>query len=301
MPDLFPDVAGSLELEPTAALVMEWAKDLYRTGNASLFCSRLDLSASHRMKQECDLICPWYPEVMMNRKWFIRFLATSLVSDAEGECQVVLLAAGKSPLALELFEVHPDRIVSVIETDIAGLEEKQEIYRAVAPEFADRIRCVHTDIYHEKETEKAIFATGMYDPKRPSVVVFEGISYYLPPGVSARVLSIFCSGSLKNAVILDSLLPCRLVREDRRYISRGIWGVSTGTAISGTRSPTARKRWMGCSHPPGVSRLRITQWMRWRGSGPERTGFFPPAMTDGSGSRLHGCKEGRSLRGCTAP
>lgn len=218
-------MAGSLELEPTAALVMEWAKDLYRTGNASLFCSRLDLSASHRMKQECDSICPWYPEVMMNRKWFIRFLAASMVSGAEGQCQVVLLAAGKSPLALELLEMHSDRIVSVIETDIAGMEEKQEIYRAVAPEFADRIRCVHADICQKKETENAIFTTGMYDPERPSVVVFEGISYYLPPGVSARVLSIFSSGSLKNAVILDSLLPCHLVREDRRYISRGIWGV----------------------------------------------------------------------------
>src|SRR5690606_36425320 len=104
MPDLSREMAGSLELEPTAALVMAWAKDLYREGSASLFYSRLDLSAGRQMKRECDSVCPWYPEVMMNRKWFIRHLALGAVSGACGHCQVVILAAGKSPLALELLD-----------------------------------------------------------------------------------------------------------------------------------------------------------------------------------------------------
>lgn len=218
-------MAGSRELEPTAALVMEWARDLYRTGNASRFCSRLDLSAGFRMKQECDAICPWYPEVMMNRKWFIRHLATEMLADSEDLCQVIILAAGKSPLALELLEIHPEMITSVIETDIAWMEQKQEIYRSVAPDVAEKIRCLHADIYKSKETILAIHGTGMFDPDIPSIIVFEGISYYLPPGISTRILSLFSSESRQNRVILDSLLPCRLVREDRRYISRGIWRI----------------------------------------------------------------------------
>ncbi len=218
-------MAGSLELEPTAALVMDWAKDLYRTGIASAFYSRLDLSAGHRMRQECDAVCPWYPEVMMNRKWFVRQLASGMVAAAEGTCQVINVAAGKSPLALELLEQHRHRIPVVIETDIAGVEEKQQLYEAVAPESAKRIRCVHADIYDRAGMERAIAGTGRYDPDCPSVIVFEGISYYLPPFVSSGVLSLFASRSRQNTVILDSLLPCRLVREDRRYISRGIWGI----------------------------------------------------------------------------
>jgi O-methyltransferase involved in polyketide biosynthesis len=218
-------MAGSLELEPTAALVMDWAKDLYCTGLASAFYSRLDLSSGHRMREECDAVCPWYPEVMMNRKWFVRHLASGIVSSSNDSCQVILIAAGKSPLALELLEKHPERIGAVIETDIAGMNEKEQIYRAVAPEAAKRIRCIHADIYDRAGMERAIVETGRYDPDRPSVIVFEGISYYLPPFVSSGVLSLFATESRKNAVILDSLLPCRLVREDRRYISRGIWGI----------------------------------------------------------------------------
>jgi len=225
MPEFSRDMAGSLELEPTAALVMDWAKDLYRTGNASAFCSHLDLSAGHRMRQECDEVCPWYPEVMMNRKWFIRHLASGMVSAAEGACQVIIIASGKSPLALELLEILPDKIATVIETDIAGMEEKQQIYRAVAPEASRKIRCVRADLYDHEGTEHAIVGTGEYNPDRPSVIVFEGISYYIPPTAASGILSRFASKSRQNTVILDSLLPCRLVREDRRYISRGIWDI----------------------------------------------------------------------------
>ena len=185
-------MAGSLELEPTAALVMDWAKDLYRTGSAAAFCSHLDLSAGHRMRRECDEVCPWYPEVMMNRKWFIRHLASGMISAADGACQVVLIASGKSPLALELLEIHPGRIATVIETDIAGMEEKQQIYRAVAPEAAGKIRCVHADLYDPEGTAYAIEGTGVYDPDRPSVIVFEGISYYVPPAAASWGPLPFC-------------------------------------------------------------------------------------------------------------
>ena len=218
-------MAGSLELEPTAALVMDWARDLYLTGSASAFYNQLDLSAGLPMREACDRICPWYPEVMMNRKWFIRHLASVMVSQAKGSCQVILLASGKSPLALELLDSCPDKIAAVFETDITGMDEKQRLYQAVSPDSAKKIRCVHADLYDRDETADAIMADGMYYPDRISVIVFEGISYYLPAAATSDVLSAFTSRSHNNSVILDYLSPCRLVREDRRYISRGIWGI----------------------------------------------------------------------------
>lgn len=218
-------MSGSLELEPTAALVIDWAKDMYDAGSAAAFIAHLDLSAGHRIRQECDSVCPWYPEVMMNRKWFIRHTASVFIAAQDGPCQVLVLASGKSPLSLELLEAAPDRIAAVIETDIAGMEEKKQIYEAVAPEDAKRIRCVCADLYDPAATRNAVDEAGTFDPDRPTVIVFEGISYYLPPAVSSGVLSPFTSTRRQNAVILDSLLPCRLVREDRRYISRGIWDI----------------------------------------------------------------------------
>jgi O-methyltransferase involved in polyketide biosynthesis len=247
-------MAGSLELEPTAALVMDWARDLYRTGSASAFYARLDLSAGHLMREECDRICPWYPEVMMNRKWFIRHLASLMVSQANGPCQVILLAAGKSPLALELLDSFPEKIAAVFETDIAGMEEKQQLYHEVAPDSARKIRCVPADLYDRDGTADAIMATGMYHPDRISVIVFEGISYYLPAEITSGILSAFTSRFSKNSVILDYLSPCRLVREDRRYISRGIWGIihrDCQSPLPITYSPDDLEGMLsrsGCSH-----------------------------------------------------
>jgi O-methyltransferase involved in polyketide biosynthesis len=218
-------MTGSLELEPTAALVMDWAKDLYTTGSAASFVSHLDLSAGDRMRQECDAVCPWYPEVMMNRKWFIRYLASESIAARDDSCQVLILASGKSPLALELLETCPERITAIVETDITGMQEKQKMYRAVAPEVACKIFCVHADLYDSAGTSDAVFATGSFDPERRTVIVFEGISYYLPPAVSSRILSRFATEGRHSTVIIDSLLPCELVREDRRYISRGIWAI----------------------------------------------------------------------------
>lgn len=268
-------MAGSLELEPTAALVMEWAKDLYRAGDAALFCSRLDLSAGHHIKLECDEVCPWYPEVMMNRKWFIRRLASDMVAAAGGPCQIILLAAGKSPLALELLEIHPRRIEAVIETDIAGMPEKQAIYESVVPVAGRKIRCVCADIYDRAGTQQAVARTGIFDPGRPSIIVFEGISYYLPPAVSSGILSLFSSENRQNAVILDSLLPCRYVREERRYISRGIWKIihrDCNVRETITYSPGEMEAMLSSA---GCGRIRhhAMHEMEWLRTGQNR--FFP--------------------------
>ncbi|RXE55228.1 hypothetical protein ABH15_10550 [Methanoculleus taiwanensis] len=55
-------------LESTAALVIFWARDLYRTGSATRFYSILDLSESERTRHECDEACPWCGQVTLNRK-----------------------------------------------------------------------------------------------------------------------------------------------------------------------------------------------------------------------------------------
>jgi hypothetical protein len=105
-------MAKPTNLEPTAALVMLWARGLYRTGSAARFCSCLDLTAGERMRWECEAVCPWYGEVILNRKWFIRHLAAGFIADACTPCQIVVPAAGKSPLALELLDACGDGIAS---------------------------------------------------------------------------------------------------------------------------------------------------------------------------------------------
>ncbi|PKL66008.1 MAG: hypothetical protein CVV32_02140 [Methanomicrobiales archaeon HGW-Methanomicrobiales-3] len=210
-------------IEPTAALVMLWSEQLYRTGSAARFYALLDLSAGESLRQECERACPWYSEVLLNRKFWIHRLAGRFVRGAGRPCQVIIMAAGKSPLALELLDDCGDAIASKIETDIHGMEEKQRLYENAAPEHAGKIRCVTADLSDIPGTIAALRGTGRYDPAHPACVVMEGISYYLPPAILSGMAAQFASQYAKNRIIFDYLLPCRLVPEERQKYPRGVW------------------------------------------------------------------------------
>jgi hypothetical protein len=249
-PDLLQYMAEVTNLEPTAALVMIWARDLYRTGSAADFYSLLDLSAGRRMKQECDTACPWYGQVVLNRKWFIRHLAEMFIAGAGAPCQVILPAAGKSPLALELLDACNEKIASVIETDIIGIEEKQRLYEQTAPAPAKKIRCVPVDLYDLQGTAGPIRDTGRYDPGLPTLVITEGISYYIPPADLSGIISLFASEGKKNRVVLDYMLPCRLVSDGRRRFPRGVWRVINRDCNPGntvTYSPDEMEQALSCA------------------------------------------------------
>ncbi|OPY36240.1 MAG: Leucine carboxyl methyltransferase [Methanoregula sp. PtaU1.Bin051] len=177
------------------------------------------------MKEECDRVCPWYGEVTLNRKWFIRHFVSGIVSSLNEPCQIIIPAAGKSPLALELLDAFTDRIERVIETDITGMAEKHQIYARTAPEHAGRIRCVTADLFDRTGTFRAIVSGGGYDPGSPSVIILEGISYYIPQKVLSGAASLFASAPKRNTIVVESLLPCRLVNREKRHIPKGIWDI----------------------------------------------------------------------------
>ncbi len=212
-------------LEPTAALVMLWSRDLYRTGSAARFCSLLDLSAGEAMRTECDLACPWYNQVILNRKYWIRHLAETFVRGAGTPCQIMLPAAGKSPLALELLDTCGESIASVIEVDIRGMTEKARLYHEAAPNHAGKIRCVTADLFDLSGTAAAIRATGQYDPALPTCIIPEGISYYIPRSLLSQMAALFASDARTNRIIFDYMLPCRLVNGERQKYPRGVWRV----------------------------------------------------------------------------
>ncbi len=63
-----------IKLNDTAALVMAWAAPLYAEGMVGAFFNQLDLSRGHNLLTRCEAVCPWYGEVIRNRKHFIRHL-----------------------------------------------------------------------------------------------------------------------------------------------------------------------------------------------------------------------------------
>ncbi len=230
-----------LRLHPTAALVMFWSLPLRARGpvQAHKFVEMLDLSSGKDLLRRCDAICDWYGEVILNRKHFIKSLVEKLLAESEEvgkQMQLVILAAGKSPLALELLLENPAKISKIFEVDLAGLEEKKRLYSRIAPDHTEKLRCLTADIASEDLLDR--LAGEGFDPKAPAIVLMEGISYYLPKKNLEGIVSKFRSGG-KNHFIVEYLVPCSEVKAARRKIPKGIFSLIRSEAgTDGTRCYT---------------------------------------------------------------
>ncbi len=219
---------NKLRLHPTAALVILWSLPLYARGPppAREFVEMLDLSSGKDLFRRCDAICDWYGEVILNRKHFIKCLIEKLLDESgevEGEeMQIVILAAGKSPLSLELLIENPARIAKIFEMDLAGIEEKMKLYSRLAPDIARKLRCLTEDV----TTDDLLFrlACEGFNPEAPSIILMEGISYYLSKEDLEKIVSMFRSGG-RNRFIVEYLVPCSEVKSARRTIPTSIFSL----------------------------------------------------------------------------
>ncbi|MFZ1021810.1 MAG: class I SAM-dependent methyltransferase [Halobacteriota archaeon] len=228
--------SAKMRLDHTAALVTSWAAPLYAEGPTAAFVGQLDLSQGQELLARCDGICPWYGEVIRDRKHFLsHFIQKELATRAE-QCQVVIPAAGVSPLAFELLLSQRDRVKKVIEVDIAGTAEKHRLYSTVAPHLADRIACVTADITTAGFSAGMLETEGGYQPDVPTIVLFEGISYYITEAQLRRAIAVFRSAQQQNLIVLEHLVPCALVNEARRSIPSGIFRtIGTYVGLSNIR------------------------------------------------------------------
>jgi O-methyltransferase involved in polyketide biosynthesis len=202
-----------MRLDATASLVMLWSLPLYDGSAVRAFVDRLDLTAGRDLYALCNDICPWYGEVILNRKYCIRhWLVRRLISARELQ-QVVILAAGKSPLALEALQGAPGRIERIIEVDIADMEEKAALYSEIAPDAP--IRCLTADISGDTLGD---LLEAECSPELPTVVVMEGITYYISEESLGRILDRIRTDDRRTTLVIEYLLPCTAVAPERRWI-----------------------------------------------------------------------------------
>ncbi len=227
-----------LRLHPTAALVMLWSLPLFAGGPVPVrqFVEMLDISSGKDLLRKCDAICDWYREVILNRKHFIKLLVESLLAESDDEVQIVILAAGKSPLALELILENPAKIAKILEVDLAGTEEKKRLYSRLTPDSAEKLRCLTANIASDDLLDQL---TGEgFDPVAPAIVLMEGISYYLPEKDLEKIVSKFRFGR-RNRFIVEYLVPCSEVKAARREIPKSIFSLIQKEAeTDGTRCYT---------------------------------------------------------------
>lgn len=218
-------------LEPTAAMVMLWARELYRKGLPKRYLATLDLGAAEKVLEQCHKVCPWYGEIILDRKYLIKHLAQDRLRSAKKPQRVIILGAGKSPLSLELLANRAFAPDQIIEVDTRGLSVKKRIFKKIAPAISEKIDFVSADITSPKAGRVYKAAA-----ESPSIIILEGLSYYISVRKFKKMLRIFRSKDLGNLLIVEYLLPFTCVAEEKRFIPRAI--LSTARRIGGLRALT---------------------------------------------------------------
>ncbi len=202
----------------TAALVMLWASEYYRTKPlTNAYLSGLDLSSGEKLLRCYDRICPWYPEVIVNRKYFISHTVKALTLADDAPVTIVNLGAGFSPLALEMAPLLSDTR-HFIEIDLRGMCRKHQLYSELVPEQCGFISCIEADI-----TEPGSLLDAL-EPRRSSealsrlIVVMEGLTYYIGRAEMEQMLDTISTLTQSQIIIFEHLKPCRLISNERRFI-----------------------------------------------------------------------------------
>jgi len=203
----------------TAALVMLWAYEYYQKNPLiRSYLLNLDLSAGRDLVDRYNRICPWYSEVILNRKHFIRNTVRELIEGDRGRVTVVNLGAGYSPLALELEDLLSFRC-NFVEIDESGMDHKHALYSRLVPERCGFISCIEADVTDISSLRGAL--DGIQNSHL--VVVMEGLTYYIGRPAMERMLSMLSCLTAKQSIFFEHLKPCRLIGDDRRFIPYGIF------------------------------------------------------------------------------
>ena len=219
-------------LSDTSAFVTLLAGREVHTSPASLrYLDMLDLSPGEDLLRRCYEVWPHLDQLVKNRKKCV--LEETLECISAGARQVVILGSGIDTLSLEIVSRVSD--VAVYELDTDNLDAKQSLLNEAAPEDADRVACVTADLGRAAEAVTKTVAAG-WRSDIPSVLVLEGISYYLREPAMWEIIRRFGTGA-ENDIILEYIIPARYIAPERVHIPDDVFDtiqeyMSTPLAIS---------------------------------------------------------------------
>ena len=210
---------AQISLSPTSALVLLWDGDSSYTSRLSRRYLRcLDLKAGKKLFAECAKIWPHYAENIKNRKHCIFQLATKFLTDIP-KIQIVILGAGIAPLSLEIHSSFPS--AKVFDVDRSFMEAKKRIARRILPRQS-RVRFVSADVSNVHELSEKLVAAG-WDFKKPSIIIVEGLSYYISRKALRNIFSFFKTKNQKNRIIIEYLLLPKQIAKERRSIALNVF------------------------------------------------------------------------------
>lgn len=193
-----------IKLEPTAAFVMELALKLFHENELTKrFIEQLDLSSAQDLIRDAEKVgnLDLTKELMCNRKFTVRHCLFDEIENSDTPVQIVILAAGKSPLSLEVLQRSAAKIHKIFEVDISSFSEKEKIYAMLSPISVEKIAFVQKDIFVDDLLN--ILTEFGFNPEIKTILILEGITHYMSMEKCRMILSRFASRVQRNSVIFE--------------------------------------------------------------------------------------------------
>lgn len=208
-----------LKLSSTSALVLLWAgKECYKTKKAIEFLNQLDYEEGRSLYKQCEEIWPYYDEVIKNRKFGVFDLVEKSIPDKSNIFQFVIPGAGLDPLGIELTEIYPNS--KVFELDSDNMKLKSKLYKNLGNKSKSNISFIETSLMDSSSIQKKLTA-HLWDPMLPTLLIFEGISYYLPDASIQKLVQLI----KPNWMIFEFLKQDKEIAPDRVMIPNKVFGI----------------------------------------------------------------------------
>ena len=197
---------------------MLWAqKECYQGQRTQDYLSRLDLAEGESLYQICSEICAFYGEVIINRKFGVFHLVKRWFSGDQENRQVLIAGAGLDALGIEVTERYPRAKVFEIDEENMGIKSEMVPMSKDMPEGT--IRFAEANLIDSSDVYRSLAACG-WDPTQPTLLIFEGVSYYLSPESTRQLFRTLSP----DRVIFEFLKHDELVAAERAEISRKVFG-----------------------------------------------------------------------------
>lgn len=212
-----------LLISSTSALVLLWCNSsCYSSEFSKEFLARLNLDAGLSLFNKCNEIWPHYHEVIRNRKFAVMNLMEKSKRENDELNQVVILGAGLSPLSIEWKTQHPD--MTVFDIDIDNMNLKKKLVSQIESKELQEIKFITADFENLGEVEDSLMKNG-FDLAKPSLVVIEGISYYLSRAALFGLIGLFKKLETGSRLVMDYLVPTKNIAVDRQYIPEQVFNL----------------------------------------------------------------------------
>lgn len=211
-----------LNLELWNDLAVYWGRKAFTNEMIQEYLEHCDFSKGNSLREQCASLCNWYEEVFVNSNFYISSFVNSYIKNSEKNVLVIILAAGKSPLALDVILNNYDKIDRAIEIDLFGMDDKQEVYYKLFPDHSSKLKCITADIRSEILLSLLQKLINEYYHNYSCLVILENASFYLPSEELQKLISVFKSKDKKNVFVFEYLTSSEKMPESKKSISEKI-------------------------------------------------------------------------------